>query len=182
VVDQTTGTAFTPPVPLQDGLHSWQVTAANPVGVTTATRVASFWVDTAAPVVKLSLTRKFQVGYHIHAYATYTDAPPPEPAAGSSGIAGVLLNWGDGTVQRITHSQYHAYLRAGRYRVTVYVADRAGNVGSASMLVRVAPKPKPRPKPKPKRRARRKPASSGHHASALVASAVCPRWLSPPCA
>lgn len=159
-VAQTSGTSYTPPAPLADGSHTWQVSAIDPVNGSSTMRRASFWTDTVAPVVTLSLTRTFQVGTHIHGHAVYTDAPPPEPPAASSGITSVRINWGDGTTQPLLHDQYHAYRRAGRYRVTVRVTDRTGNVGIASRVITIKAKPKPKPKPKPKKKARR---ATSHH-------------------
>ncbi len=151
-VAQTTATALQVPTPLPDGPHSWQVTAVNPVGATSTMRTSRFWTDTVAPVVTLTLSRAFQVGTHVHAYVRYDDAPAPEPPSASSGIGAVLINWGDGTRMRISHSQFHAYARAGRYRVSVAVSDRAGNVTLVQRVITVRPKPNPKPRSGPKKR------------------------------
>jgi len=51
----------------------------------------------------------------------------PAPA---SGVAKLTIRWGDGTVTRLkpgTRGISHVYRRPGRFKITVTVADRAGN-------------------------------------------------------
>ena len=55
-------------------------------------------------------------------------------------MAALTIRWGDGTTTRIkpgTHRLVHAYRRPGRYRITVTVADRAGNQTRAARTVRI---------------------------------------------
>ena len=147
---QTTATSLAAPEPLADGRHNWQVTATNPAGLASTARAASVWVDTVPPAGVLRITGTKRVGSYLHLYATYTDAPPPEPPASASGIASVSANWGDGSVYKITHGKYHAYKRPGRYTVTVTITDRAGNSTRLVQSLRIVPKPKPKPKRKHK--------------------------------
>jgi hypothetical protein len=43
-------------------------------------------------------------------------------------VATVIVTWGDGTSGRIrVQTATHHYLRAGHYRLTITVTDRAGN-------------------------------------------------------
>jgi hypothetical protein len=67
------------------------------------------------------------------------------PAA-ASGIAQIVLRWGDGSSDKITRGKFHAYKRAGRYQLTITVKDRAGNTTTVTRVVTIAPKPKPKPK------------------------------------
>jgi hypothetical protein len=157
-VGQTTATSFAPTTPLTQGPHSWQVTGVNPVGLSTTAHAATVFVDTIPPVAQLSLTGRLLAGSFLHAYVSYTDAPPAlVTPAQASGIASVLINWGDGSVYVIRHGKFHAYRRAGHYTLTATVSDRAGNVTTVSQLVIIKPKPKPK-KPKPKH----KPGKKGH--------------------
>lgn len=149
---QTFATSLRIPAPLADGPHSWQVTAVNPAGLTSAMRPASFWIDTVAPQGTLTVTGRLRPQVYLHAYARYTDAPAPLPPASASGVADVLINWGDGASYHISHSKFHAYKRAGRYAITVVITDRAGNVTTLRDPIRIVA-PKPRPK-------RRKPAKT----------------------
>jgi hypothetical protein len=151
---QTTATSLSVPAALSQGPHTWRVTAVNPAGHTRATRPSTVWVDTVAPVVSFTLAGLQRAGSYIHVYASYTDAPPPLAPAQASGIAQVLVNWGDGSSYVIRHGKFHAYRRAGRYLLAVTVTDRAGNTTTLQRLVRIAPKRGPRPKKKGKGRAR----------------------------
>ncbi len=149
-VGQTTGTALTVPVLLGQGPHSWDATAANPAGLSSTARPATVWVDTVAPTVKLSLTGRERAGSVLHIYVSYTDSPPPVPRADASGVASVVVKWGDGTSYRITHGKFHVYSRAGRYKLTVTVKDRAGNATTVVRQLKITAKPKPKPKGKSK--------------------------------
>lgn len=154
-VAQTFATALRVPVPAANGAHTWQVSATNPAGLTSTMRPAGFWVDTVAPVGTLTLTGKLRPKVQLHADVRYTDAPPPLPPAAASGIADVLITWGDGSSYHITHGKYHAYKRAGRYTIIVLITDRAGNRTTLRTPVRiVAPKPPPKRhvKPTPKKK------------------------------
>ncbi len=138
---QTAATSLRVPSPLRDGVHTWQVTAVNPAGRTSRTRGARIWVDTVAPAVQLKLTGTRRPGSLLHLYVTYTDSPPPEPTASASGIADVVVRWGDRSSNRIRHGKFHAYKRAGRYKLTVIVVDRAGNATTLVRIVKIAPPP-----------------------------------------
>jgi len=150
-VAQTTSTQIRVPTAVLDGPHSWQVTAVNEAGLTSATRHASIWVDTVAPQVSFTLTGRRRVGTSLHINVTDTDAPAPEPPAAASGIAEVVVRWGDGSSDKISHGEFHAYQRPGRYTLTVIVKDRAGNTTTLTRQVKIAPRPKPKPKPKRKK-------------------------------
>jgi hypothetical protein len=147
-IAQTSGTAVVVPSALAQGPHTWQVTASNPAGLTSTARTASVWVDTVAPAVSFTLSGRTRAGSLLHVYVRYTDSPPPVPAADASGIASVLVNWGDGSRYLIRHGKYHVYRRRGRYLLSVTVTDRAGNATTLTRLMRIAPKPKPKPKRK----------------------------------
>ena len=151
-VARTTSTRIPVPTPVLDGPHSWQVTAVNQAGLTSAAHPASIWVDTVAPRVSFTLTGLRRVGSSLRLTVTDTDSPPPEPPADASGIAEVVVRWGDGSSNQISHRALHTYKRPGRYTVTVIVKDRAGNATTVTRHVKIAPRPKPKPKPKPKRK------------------------------
>ncbi|MBV8982584.1 MAG: hypothetical protein JO086_16925 [Acidimicrobiia bacterium] len=133
-VAQTTRTELRLPKPLPDGPHTWIVSAANRAGGSSTTRQAGLFIDTVAPIAQLTLSGKLQAGGAIGLRITDADvAPPPLPASDASGIARVLVSWGDGTRTMIVHGARHSYGRAGHYKLTVTVFDRAGN---STVLVR----------------------------------------------
>ncbi|MGH2885172.1 MAG: PKD domain-containing protein, partial [Solirubrobacteraceae bacterium] len=123
-VGQTAGTSLQVPAALANGAYSWQVAASNPAGLTGVSKVARIFVDTVAPVLKVTESGRRRAGSTEIVRLTYHD---PAPA---SGIAKLTIRWGDGTVTSVkpgTHRIAHVYRRPGRYKITVTVADRAGN-------------------------------------------------------
>jgi hypothetical protein len=149
-IGATTATQLTPPAPVANGRHTWQVTAVNQAGLSTAAPAATVFVDTVRPRVSLKVTGKLIVHSVLHLAVTDTDAPPPLPHADASGVSSVVAGFGDGSRYTITHGKYHAYKRPGRYTVTVTVADRAGNRTTVTRKLQIKPKPKPKPKKKKK--------------------------------
>jgi hypothetical protein len=145
-VASTRATQIRVPAVVLDGSHTWQVTAVNVAGLTSATRPATVWVDTVPPRVTFTLTGLRRVGSYLHINVSATDSPPPEPPAAASGIAQIVLRWGDGSSYKITRGKFHAYKRAGHYQLTITVKDRAGNATTVTRAVTIAPKPKPKPK------------------------------------
>jgi hypothetical protein len=158
LLGQTTATSITAPAALTQGAHSWQVSATNRAGLASSSGAGTVFVDTIAPTAKLTVTGRQQVGSKLHVNVSWSDVPPGLPPSAASGVASVLLNWGDHTVLEMIHNQLHSYRRAGRYLIVVYVADRAGNRTTLTQWVRIKPKKtkkpsgkaKPKPKVKPK--------------------------------
>jgi hypothetical protein len=143
---RTQATALRPPVPLGQGPHVWQVTATNPVGLSSGARGGRLFVDTVAPRAALQLLGKRRVGALLHLHVVDTDTPPGLTASDGSGVARVLVRWGDHTSDVIRHWRFHVYKHPGRYRISVTVLDRAGNVTRVALVVKVVKPPKPKPK------------------------------------
>jgi hypothetical protein len=158
---QTLATSITPPAAVSQGAHSWQLTATNRAGLSSSSGTATVFVDTFPPVAKLTVTGRQQVGSKLHVNVSWTDTPPGLPPTAASGVASVLLNWGDRTVLQMIHNQLHAYRRPGRYLIVVYLADRAGNRTTLTQWVKI--KPKPKKKKKPSKPAKPKPKPKGKH-------------------
>jgi hypothetical protein len=119
---------------LANGLHTWYVTTSNPAGLTAGSKVGRVFVDTVAPVLKVTESGPRRAGSEEVVRLSYRD---PAPA---SGVAKLTIHWGDGTVvhlklggRRITH----VYRRPGRYKITVTVADRAGNHTTVARHVKI---------------------------------------------
>jgi hypothetical protein len=154
-VAQTKATSLQVPAPLTDGLHSWAVSGSNPAGQQSQARPASVFVDTVAPTAAVNVSGRALVSSQLHVYVSYVDLPPSgEPPADASGIAKVVVLWGDGTIAPLrlgSHRSFHAYRKPGRYQIAAVVTDRAGNVTRVLSYLRVTkPKPKSKSKPKPK--------------------------------
>jgi hypothetical protein len=148
-VGQTGGTTIQVPTPLNDGPHSWRVTTSNPAGLTSTSSNARVFVDTVAPTVSVAVHGPRRTGVETVLRLTYRDAPPAGlPAGDASGVAGLTVRWGDGTVTRVkpgTHRLVHVYRRARRYSVTIVIVDKAGN--ARTLVHRVQIKKPPAKKP-----------------------------------
>jgi hypothetical protein len=131
VAGQTGGDTLGAPTPLPDGSHVWSVTAANPAGLSSASRSARVFVDTVAPRLGAALSGARRPGARLTLRLSYRDAPPAGlPTRDASGVASLTIRWGDGTSTRVkpgTHRILHSYRRGGRYKITITVLDRAGN-------------------------------------------------------
>jgi hypothetical protein len=144
-VGQTSTDASRVPSPLGDGPHAWEVTAANPAGLTSSSYPARVFVDTVAPRLSATVSGTRRAGASLTLRLAYRDAPPAGlPASDASGVATLTIRWGDGTTTQIkpgTHRLRHAYRRPARYRITVTVADRAGNQTRVVRPVKIAKGP-----------------------------------------
>jgi len=142
VVGQTGATALQVPSLLADGPHTWSVTAGNPAGLSSAAKSARVFVDTVAPRLASALSGARQAGATLSLRLSYRDAPPAgRPGRDASGVASLTIHWGDGTTSRVTagtHRLTHRYARAGRYRITITVFDRAGNRTTEVRRIKIA--------------------------------------------
>jgi hypothetical protein len=132
---QTGGSALRVPVALGNGPHTWYVTTSNPAGLSAGSKVGKVFVDTVAPVVKVTESGPRRAGSDEIIRLSYRD---PAPA---SGVAKLTIHWGDGTITHLTpgtHRSAHVYRRARRYKITVTVADRAGNQATVVRRVKIA--------------------------------------------
>jgi hypothetical protein len=154
-IGQTESNAIAVPGPLHDGSHTWSVTASNPAGLNSASKSARIFIDTVAPRLAARFSGSRRLGSTVTLRISYRDAPPAGlPGSDASGVAGLTIRWGDGTVTHVklgTHRIAHRYRRARRYRVTVTVVDRAGNRTSAVRRVKIT-KPPAKGKPAPGKR------------------------------
>jgi hypothetical protein len=149
-VGQTGGGSLRLPAPLHDGAHTWRVTVTNPASLTATSKAARLFVDTVAPVVKVTASGPRRAGSDEVFRLSYRDPAP------GSGVAKLTIRWGDGTVTLVkpgTHRIVHVYRRAGRYKITVTGADRAGNQTTVVHRIKIS---------KPKSSAK-KPSSAGKH-------------------
>jgi hypothetical protein len=132
---QTGGSSLQVPVALANGSHSWYVTTSNPAGLTVGSSVGKVFVDTVPPVLSAAESGPRRTGSSEVLRIRYHDPAP------TSGVATVSIRWGDGTVTHVkvgTHRVVHVYRRAGRYKITVTVADRAGNQATVVRRIKIA--------------------------------------------
>jgi hypothetical protein len=148
-IGQTAGTSVRPPparypLGLSQGSHRWGVMATNAVGQSTGDHTASFFVDTIAPQLHTKLSRKRTLGSTLHLTVRDTDTPPGLTRSQASGIAEVLVKWGDGKRARYgtRAGKSHVYAKAKTYKLTVVATDRAGNTTQVVLRVTIK-KPKP---------------------------------------
>jgi hypothetical protein len=145
-IGQTPALALTPPAPIANGRHVYQVTAVNQAGLSTASSPATVFVDTIRPLVSMKLTGSRIVKTRQQLRVTYSDPPPPGQAkALASGVDTVFVKWGDGSSKaRIRrNSASHVYNRLRTYTVSVTVTDRAGNTTVLTKKLQIRSKPKP---------------------------------------
>ena len=135
-IGQTQGSSLRVPAALRNGSNTWFVTASNPAGLTAGSKVGRIFVDTVPPVVRVTESGPRRAGSNEILRVSYRD---PAPA---SGVATVTIRWGDRTTTHVklgTHRIAHVYRRAGRYKITVTVVDRAGNQTTVVRHVKIQP-------------------------------------------
>ena len=123
-VGQTSGAAIQVATPLRDGPHTWQVTTSNPAGLWSVSGTARVFVDTVAPRLTAVLAGARRARAILTLRLSYRDVAP------GSGVASLTVRWGDRTVMHLKagiHRVRHIYRRAGSYRITIVLADKAGN-------------------------------------------------------
>jgi hypothetical protein len=148
---QTRATAVDVASPLTQGRHTWQISATNAVGLASGPRTAALFVDTIAPqIMAFTLTGSRRAGAALRVHVVASDARNTVPAAEASGVKSILVRWGDRSSEVIRAWRDHVYAKPGRYRITIVVTDRAGNVTRSVMTIRVKPKPKAKSKPESK--------------------------------
>lgn len=153
-VAQTTALATTTSA-LTNGRHTYQVTATNLAGLTSAASAATVFVDTIPPAIAFHVTGSRIVRTAVHLHIRVTDpAPPGQSSAAASGIASAVVHWGDATQSRVRGRSLisHVYSRRRTYTITVTAADRAGNQTVVAKPIAIKAKPKPKPKRKRKKR------------------------------
>jgi hypothetical protein len=176
VVGQTAGTQMVVPAPLSNGRHSYQLTAFNMAGLSTAATPATIFVDTVPPTATLQLSGTSIVNTRQSLRVAYADPPPPGlPKSAASGVDTVYVKWGDGSpkarIRRTTAS--HVYTRIRTYTITLTLTDRAGNRTVIKHKIKIKAKPKPKRKHK-HGKARRS------HAARAPAGAQAQLLINPP--
>jgi len=144
--------SFRLPAPLAQGAHTWQVVALDHRGQQYAAKPASVKIDSVPAFVRARLSGPRRALATLRLAVTATDTPTgtARKAVGvaTSGVAQILVDWGDRTpAQLIRSGAQHIYARPGRYTLRVLVTDRAGNKSTFRQSLKLA---------KPARRSRRR--------------------------
>ncbi len=135
LVAETRDTKVVLATPLSGATHRWQVTAIDARGQTRRSRSRLLRIDDLPPIVSVGYKRTKRV-------VTVSVRGRDQGGAGrrSSGIASVVISWGDRTagVRGIARvKSRHRYPGAGTYPLVVTATDEAGNVATYSRPVRV---------------------------------------------
>ncbi|HTN23875.1 MAG TPA: PKD domain-containing protein [Solirubrobacteraceae bacterium] len=126
LVGATTNTEFQLTTPLAGPIHHWQVTAVDIRGQTRRMRTRLLRVDSIAPRISYGYKRKKRV-VNVSVRARDLDGP----GTLSSGIASVVISWGDATPGAGGTSRVkarHRYSKPGTYPLQITARDKAGNV------------------------------------------------------
>ncbi len=125
VVGETAATSFVLPTPLAGPTHHWQVTAVDIRGQTRRSRTRLLRVDSIAPQISVGYKRK------KHTVSLSVRARDVGGAGTrSSGIASVVVSWGDATPGARGTSRLkltHVYAKPGTYPLEITARDKAGN-------------------------------------------------------
>jgi hypothetical protein len=122
-------TSFQAPAPLPDGAHTLQVITFDRRGQAVASGVRTFMIDTAPPAAALQVTGQRRRNRRLTVRVLTADV--------GSGVGRVRVDYGDRTKDGRKASTVHRWARRGRYRVTASVADVAGNVTTATLMLRI---------------------------------------------
>jgi hypothetical protein len=135
LVGETEDTKLQLTAPLKGALHHWQVTAVDPRGQSRRSRTRLLRVDDLAPRLSVGYKRSKRV---VSISARGRDLGGTGHR--SSGIADVVVVWGDATPRALATARLrvrHRYAHAGTYALEVTARDRAGNVDVFKRTVRI---------------------------------------------
>jgi len=136
-IGATDGSSFPVPAPLADGAHRWRVDAIDRRGQVVPMADRLLQVDTVGPVVALRALGRRRAGETVRVVVTASDAS-------GAGVKSTRVDFGDGSPVMAGRRPEHAYSRKGSYTVTARVTDEAGNVGRATLALRIAKRRKAR--------------------------------------
>ena len=129
----TSAARLVPPLPLEDGVHRWTVTAVDRRGQEAVSRTLLLRVDATPPLLELVIAgqrrRKRGLRFDLRASDEY--------APGASGVAATRIDYGDGTPPSSLRGTLHRYRAAGTYVVRASARDRLGNVAVERIELRI---------------------------------------------
>jgi len=135
----TSATSFKPAAVPSQGPHTFEVTAVNAYGLASSIAPRTFFVDSIPPAGQFTLTGNKREHALLRLRVRATDTPTGLPRGDASGVATVVVKWGDGSSPQIMRqTATHRYLLPGHYLVTVTITDRAGNRTVLTRRLRIA--------------------------------------------
>ena len=151
---------FTPPLPIADGTHRWQVVATDRRGQVARSLSGTFRVDVTAPVITSSFSGKRIAGKLLKLHLAASDLGSPD----GSGLAQLRVDWGDGSLPVLSYLRgvtlTHAYPR-GTFVARLSATDHAGNAAVREWTLTIKKPKKPKKKPGKKRKTpAKKPATT----------------------
>ena len=140
---RSTTALYSPPLPILDGTHRWQVIATDRRGQVARSLTGTFRVDVTPPVLTSAFTGQRIAGKTLKLRLGATDLGSPV----GSGLAQLRVDWGDGTLPVVSYLRsialVHSY-RRGTFVARLSAKDRAGNaiVREWTLVVKKPKKPK----------------------------------------
>lgn len=117
----TQQTQFIPqPGQIPDGTHTWQIFIRDRRGQEVVSRTRQLRVDNTPPTLSISLKKKKR---EVTVTARAGDPNGAEP----SGLSRVLVDWGDGKLERMGTKASRTFPSLGTKRIRVKAVDKAGN-------------------------------------------------------
>jgi len=128
-VGTTDKNEFFVPTALPDGPHRWRVQSTDRRGQVVSNQDRLLRVDSVAPRTRVTVTGTRRRGRAVRVRVSADDGR-------GSGLARVTVGFGDGS-RSARRLSVHRYRRPGRFRLVVRVADRAGNVATTTVRLRI---------------------------------------------
>ena len=155
----TTTPLYTPPLPLLDGTHRWQVIGTDRRGQIARSLTGTFRVDVTPPTLTSSFSGQRRVGKTLKLRFGAADLGSPD----GSGLAQLRIDWGDGTIPVVSYQRSlilsHRYPR-GTFVARLSAKDRAGNATVQRLSLTIKKPKKPKKPKKGKKGKKRAPAPS----------------------
>jgi hypothetical protein len=118
------------PGQVPDGEHRWQIVAIDRRNQETPSRSRLLRVDNTPPTLRIGVRRKRRV-------VTVTAKGGDPDGSFPTGLRRILVDFGDGRLQRMGRKASKRYARTGGYTVRVKAVDKAGNETIQQRRIRI---------------------------------------------
>ena len=130
VISSTSEVRVKPPAPLTHGKHTWYATSTDRRGQVAQMDQKTVTVDLRKPRLRVRISGRRARGSMLSIRVRASDR--------DSGIRRTSIDYGDGIRGDRRRTLRRAYLRAGRFTMTVRALDNAGNVAKRTIRLRIA--------------------------------------------